>query len=199
MTVLVVDNYDSFTFNLVQLVGALGAEVIVRRNDALTAREALSLGASHIVLSPGPGAPERAGISVALARDAHVPLLGVCLGHQALAVASGARVHRAPRAIHGRASSLAHDGVGLFHGVSAHTRVGRYHSLCVDERTLPERLAVIARSEDDGVVMALCDRLRPAVSVQFHPESVLSPEGPRIVRNFLEGRFVANQTRAPDA
>lgn len=190
MTVLVVDNYDSFTFNLVQLVASLGAEVIVRRNDALSVRDALALGASHIVLSPGPGAPERAGISVELARESDVPLLGVCLGHQALAVALGARVHRAPRAIHGRASRIVHDRTGLFDGVSQRTEVGRYHSLCVEEATLPSRLVVTARSEADGVVMALADRERPRVSVQFHPESVLTPEGPRIVRNFLEGRFV---------
>lgn len=192
MTVLIIDNYDSFTFNLAQLVASLGASVAVHRNDALSLERALALSPSHVILSPGPGAPQSAGISVALARACSVPLLGVCLGHQALAVAHGARVTRAPRATHGRASRITHDARGLFEGVAPRTSVGRYHSLAVDESSLPESLVVTARSEDDGVVMALCERGRGrvAVSVQFHPESVLTPEGPAIVRNFLEGRCV---------
>ncbi len=187
--ILVVDNYDSFTFNLVQLLSSLGAEVIVRRNDALSARDALALGPSHIVLSPGPGAPEHAGISVELARTSDVALLGVCLGHQAIAVAYGAKVARAPRAIHGRASTITHDSTGIFSGVSQGISVARYHSLAVDEASLPNALAVTARS-DDGVIMALAARDRPVVGVQFHPESVLTPLGPAIVRNFVEGRLV---------
>jgi anthranilate synthase component 2 len=187
--ILVVDNYDSFTFNLVQLVASLGGEVIVRRNDALTVERALALRPSHIVLSPGPGAPERAGISVALARQSEVPLLGVCLGHQAIAVSYGASVSRAPRAIHGRASRVTHSNDGIFSGISQGILVARYHSLAVDERTLPPSLVVTARS-DDGVIMALRSTDRPVVGVQFHPESVLTPEGPAIVRNFLEGALV---------
>jgi anthranilate synthase component 2 len=182
--ILVVDNYDSFTFNLVQLLASLGADVLVRRNDALTVAQALALGPSHIVLSPGPGAPSSAGISMPLALASPVPLLGVCLGHQALAAAHGARVGRAPAAIHGRASPLRHDGAGLFSGLPQGLPVARYHSLAVDESSLPEVLAVTARAED-GVVMALAHRARPLFGVQFHPESVLTPDGPAIVRNFL--------------
>jgi anthranilate synthase component 2 len=184
--ILVIDNYDSFTFNLVQLIASLGAEVIVRRNDALTAAQALAMRPSHIVLSPGPGTPERAGISVALARESDVPLLGVCLGHQAIAVAYGARVSRAPRAMHGRASRITHDNDGIFSGIAQGIPVARYHSLSVDPHTLPPSLVVTARS-DDGVIMALRSVDRPVVGVQFHPESVLTPDGPAIVRNFLEG------------
>lgn len=186
--ILVVDNYDSFTFNLVQLLASLGGDVRVLRNDERSAREALAMGPSHIVLSPGPGAPEHAGISVELARISEVPLLGVCLGHQAIAVAYGATVARAPRAIHGRASRVEHDARGIFSGVSKALTVARYHSLAVDEQTLPSALEVTARS-DDHVVMALRARDRRVVGVQFHPESVLTPEGPAIVRNFLEGRL----------
>jgi anthranilate synthase component 2 len=188
--ILVVDNYDSFTFNLVQLLASLGADVLVRRNDALTAREAIALGPSHIVLSPGPGAPSSAGISVALARESPVPLLGVCLGHQAIAEAYGALVRRAPRPMHGRTSRVDHDSTGIFTGISLQLTVGRYHSLAVDERTLPCELRVTARALDDGAVMALAHTTRPVVGVQFHPESVLTPEGPAIVRNFLEGQCV---------
>jgi anthranilate synthase/aminodeoxychorismate synthase-like glutamine amidotransferase len=188
--ILVVDNYDSFTFNLVQLLASLGADVLVRRNDALTAREALALGPSHIVLSPGPGAPSSAGISVTLARESPVPLLGVCLGHQAIAEAYGALVRRAPRPLHGRTSQVDHDSTGIFTAISRPVTVGRYHSLAVDERTLPRELRVTARALDDGAVMALAHTTRPVVGVQFHPESVLTPEGPAIVRNFLEGQCV---------
>jgi anthranilate synthase component 2 len=184
--ILVIDNYDSFTFNLVQLIASLGAEVIVRRNDALTAAQALAMRPSHIVLSAGPGTPERAGISVALARESDVPLLGVCLGHQAIAVAYGARVSRAPRAMHGRASRITHDNDGIFSGIAQGIAVARYHSLSVDPHTLPPSLVVTARS-DDGVIMALRSVDRPVVGVQFHPESVLTADGPAIVRNFLEG------------
>jgi anthranilate synthase component 2 len=188
--ILVVDNYDSFTFNLVQLLASLGADVLVRRNDALTAREAIALGPSHIVLSPGPGAPSSAGISVALARESPVPLLGVCLGHQAIAEAYGALVRRAPRPIHGRTSRVDHDSTGIFAAIPLPLTVGRYHSLAVDERTLPRELRVTARAQDDGAVMALAHATRPVVGVQFHPESVLTPDGPAIVRNFLEGQCV---------
>jgi anthranilate synthase component 2 len=187
--ILVVDNYDSFTFNLVQLLASLGADVLVRRNDALTVAQALALAPSHIVLSPGPGNPHSAGISMALALASPVPLLGVCLGHQSLAAAHGARVGRAPSAIHGRASAILHDGAGIFSGLPQGLPVARYHSLAVDERTLPDALAVTARAED-GVVMAIAHRALPHVGVQFHPESVLTPDGPAIVRNFLESSCV---------
>jgi anthranilate synthase component 2 len=186
--VLVIDNYDSFTFNLVQLLYTLGAEVRVVRNDAIDLDGIARAGASHLLISPGPCSPTEAGVSVPAILHATVPVLGVCLGHQALAAAFGGRVVRAPEPVHGRAAAIVHDGTGLFTGLPPRFAAARYHSLLVERATLPPVLQVSACT-DDGLIMALRHRERPLAGVQFHPESVLSPEGPGIVRNFLEGRL----------
>jgi anthranilate synthase/aminodeoxychorismate synthase-like glutamine amidotransferase len=184
--ILVVDNYDSFTYNLVQLLAGAGSAVRVLRNDAASAAEMLSLGAAGIVLSPGPGRPEAAGVCVELLRRrAAVPVLGVCLGHQALAVAFGAEVDRAPRLMHGKTSAVRHLGRGPFAGLPDPFEATRYHSLAVREETLPEELLPIAWSED-GILMGIAHRDLPYWGVQFHPESVLTGCGPSLVANFLE-------------
>ncbi len=183
---LVVDNYDSFTFNLVQCFGALGEEIEVVRNDALGVDAALELGPSGVVISPGPGHPRDAGISVELIRRAYgkLPLLGVCLGHQCLAHAFGGRVSRAPFPLHGRSSPILHDGSGLFRGVDSPFAAARYHSLAVDPAGLPPTLRVTARATD-GTPMAISDEASNAHGVQFHPESFLTPFGSQIISNFL--------------
>jgi anthranilate synthase component 2 len=183
--ILVVDNYDSFTFNLVQQLAAEGEEVSVLRNDARPAAEMLAMGASGIVLSPGPGRPEEAGICIELLRLAPaVPLLGVCLGHQALGVAYGGVVERAPRLMHGKTSAIRHGGVGLFAGLPNPFAATRYHSLEVRSESLPPEIEPVAWSED-GTLMAMRHRSRPYWGVQFHPESVLTVEGPALLRNFI--------------
>ena len=181
--VLLIDNYDSFTWNLVQALAAQGAEVLVHRNDQLTVEEAVALAPTHVVLSPGPGGPEQAGIcaGVAEAFDGRVPLLGVCLGLQVLVSASGGTV-AATTPVHGKASPVAHDGRGLFAGLPHPMAAGRYHSLVATE--VPARFEVSARTAD-GLVMALRDREHPTVAVQFHPESILSPAGDQLLANFL--------------
>jgi anthranilate synthase/aminodeoxychorismate synthase-like glutamine amidotransferase len=186
--VLVVDNYDSFTFNLVQYLGELGADLTVRRNDAITVDEAVALGPSHVVISPGPGHPDEAGISVALIRRlaGRVPLLGVCLGHQAIGHAFGGRVVEAPAPRHGKTSPVTHDGCGLFAGLASPFEAGRYHSLTVSPDGWPEVLDACAHAADDGVVMGLRHRHFPVHGVQFHPESMLTADGRRLLRNFLE-------------
>jgi anthranilate synthase component 2 len=185
--IFIVDNYDSFTYNLVQAVGKLDPEVSVARNDRFEPEEVVRLRPRAVLISPGPGRPEQAGRSLAMidaAERAGIPLLGVCLGHQALAALHGATVGRAPAPRHGKSSRVAHDGTGLFEGVSNPFEAGRYHSLVVEEKTLPAALRVTARS-DDGLVMAIAHRELPAWGVQFHPESVLTPEGERLIGNFL--------------
>ncbi|MDI6692681.1 MAG: anthranilate phosphoribosyltransferase [Anaerosomatales bacterium] len=185
--ILVVDNYDSFTYNLVQLLAALGAEVEVRRNDELTADEALAMRPAGIVISPGPGTPEDAGVStdvVRAAESAGVPVFGVCLGHQVIAAAHGAAVVRALRPVHGKTDEIHHDGAGLFAGVPSPMTATRYHSLVVDASTTSDELEVTARTAD-GIVMGLQVRGKPVFGVQFHPESVLTPEGAGIIANFL--------------
>jgi len=182
--VLIVDNYDSFAFNLAQAFRILGATVEVRRNDALTAGEALRRGADRLVISPGPRAPPDAGISLELCRIADVPLLGVCLGHQSLVEAMGGRIARAPRILHGKTSPVAHDGRGLFRGLPDPMVAARYHSLIAAE--VPPCLEVTARTADAGEVMAVRHRERPLYGVQFHPESYLTPEGCLLLANFLE-------------
>ena len=186
--ILVVDNYDSFTYNLVQLLAALGAEVEVRRNDALTAEEALALAPAGIVVSPGPGTPKDAGISrdvIRLAAEAGVPLLGVCLGHQCIAEVYGASICLAPKPVHGKTDQITHDGQHLFAGIPSPFTATRYHSLCVDAGTVPDVLEVQAHTPD-GVIMGLHHRELPIFGVQFHPESVLTPEGTKLLANFLD-------------
>jgi anthranilate synthase/aminodeoxychorismate synthase-like glutamine amidotransferase len=186
--IFVVDNYDSFTWNLVQALGALDPDVVVARNDAFDPGEAIARAPRAIVVSPGPGRPERAGASIATivaAAEARIPLLGVCLGHQAIASAFGGAVVRAPEPRHGKSSAVSHEGTGLFEGLPSPFDAGRYHSLVVDESRLPAELEVTARTED-GIVMALRHRGFPIHGVQFHPESVLTPEGHRILANFIE-------------
>jgi len=187
--VFLLDNYDSFTWNLVQALQVLGADVTVRRNDALTVDEALALAPTHVVVSPGPGRPEAAGITVDLIRACvgRVPLLGVCLGHQALAVALGGRVEHAPRCMHGKASAVYHDGRTLYAGLPNPFDAGRYHSLAVPEAGVPADCEVSAYTSD-GEVMGLRHRRHPVEGVQFHPESVLTPEGNRLLANFLDLR-----------
>jgi anthranilate synthase/aminodeoxychorismate synthase-like glutamine amidotransferase len=185
--VLVIDNYDSFTYNLVQYLGELGAKVVVRRNDEAALDELRALGHDRVVISPGPGRPEHAGVSLEVIREfgPRMPLLGVCLGHQAIGLAFGAEVVRAPSPIHGKTSTIEHDAKGVFAGVSPSFQAGRYHSLVVEARTLPSELEVAARTAD-GLVMGLRHRTLPIHGVQFHPESVLTNEGRRMLRNFLE-------------
>jgi anthranilate synthase/aminodeoxychorismate synthase-like glutamine amidotransferase len=186
--VLVIDNYDSFTYNLVQYLGELGAQVIVRRNDEATIDQLRGLGHARVVISPGPGRPEQAGVSLDVIKEfgPHMPLLGVCLGHQAIGLAFGAEVIRAPLPIHGKTSTVEHTGTGVFSGLTSAFQAGRYHSLVVSEPTLPAELEVTARTKDDWLVMGLRHRALPIHGVQFHPESVLTNEGRRILRNFLE-------------
>jgi anthranilate synthase/aminodeoxychorismate synthase-like glutamine amidotransferase len=187
---LMLDNYDSFTFNLVQAFQVQGADVVVHRNDVLTVAECLALEPTHICISPGPGNPDEAGISLPLIEAAigRVPLLGVCLGHQALAQVLGGHVIRAPRLMHGKASPIHHDGKGLYAGLSEPFEAGRYHSLIVDAARLPADLAPVAWTPE-GELMGLrhvaVPEHAPAVGVQFHPESVLTPEGDTLLGNFL--------------
>ena len=189
----ILDNYDSFTWNLVHAFQALGAAVRVARNDAITLPRILAMKPTHVVISPGPGRPEQAGLTLPLLRALVLdgalpgaPVLGVCLGHQALAMALGGEVVSAAALVHGSASPVQHDGEGLFRGLSSPTPMGRYHSLAVAERGLPDALRITARTPD-GEIMGLRHRTLPVESVQFHPESVLSPEGPRLLSNFLSG------------
>ena len=187
---LVLDNYDSFTYNLVQYAGELGAEPVVYRNDALTPEQALALAPDAIVVSPGPGTPAQAGISVPLIRAAagRIPVLGVCLGHQAIGEAFGGRVVRADRLMHGKTTLVAHDGRELFDGVPSPVRVMRYHSLVVAPAGLPAELTVTAWSSDRAAgeeIMALRHRALAVWGVQFHPESIGTDHGKRMLRNFL--------------
>ena len=184
--ILLVDNYDSFTYNLAHLLGELGAEVVVRRNDEVTPDEAEQLGPSHLVISPGPGRPENAGATPAILRRLapRVPTLGVCLGHQALVHFHGGEVGQARHLVHGKATSVAHDGRGIFSGLPEGFQAGRYHSLAAT--VVPEVFEISATAED-GEVMAVRHRDLPVDGVQFHPESVLTPNGRDIARNFLQG------------
>ena len=186
--IFVVDNYDSFTFNLVQALGKLDPDVRVARNDRFEPAEVTAMRPRAVVISPGPGRPERAGRTIPMiaeAERARLPLLGVCLGHQALAAHHGGTVERAPEPRHGKSSWISHEGTGLFAGLPRPFAAGRYHSLVVREEGLPAELAVVARSED-GLIMGLAHVSRPAYGVQFHPESVLTPEGERLLANFLK-------------
>ena len=188
--IFVLDNYDSFTFNLVQYIGETGEEVRVRRNDQVTVDEIEEIAPRKIVLSPGPCTPNQAGISLKLIRHfaGKIPILGVCLGHQAIGAAFGGVVIRSDRIMHGKTSMVEHDGRTIFRGVNSPMVANRYHSLIVEEKTLPKELEISARSEENGktVIMGLRHREFPIEGVQFHPESVLTPDGAKLIRNFLQ-------------
>jgi anthranilate synthase/aminodeoxychorismate synthase-like glutamine amidotransferase len=185
--ILMIDNYDSFTYNLVQYLGQLGEEVVVRRNDEITLVEIEAMKPEAIFLSPGPCSPEQAGITCDVVRTFHtkVPIMGVCLGHQAIGHAFGGRVVRAGRIMHGKTSPILHDGRTIFAGLASPFPAGRYHSLLVERETLPECLEVSAETAE-GEVMGLRHRRWPVEGIQFHPESILTPGGKRIIRNFLK-------------
>lgn len=190
---LLIDNYDSFTYNLVHYFGELGADVVVRRNDALNVQDAMGMGAQAIVLSPGPCDPEQAGICLPLtlaAAEAGLPLFGVCLGHQTIGQAFGGDVVRAGQIVHGKMGQIHHSGQGVFAGLPSPFLATRYHSLIVDRATLPACLAVTAWLED-GTIMGLRHRDKPIEGVQFHPESIASEHGHQIIRNFLTHAGIA--------
>ena len=184
--ILLIDNYDSFTFNLYQYLRELGAEVEVRRNDAVSVAEVRALAPERIVVSPGPCTPGEAGISVALIAELgpETPILGVCLGHQSIGAAYGAEIVRAPKLMHGKTSLVSHDRRGVFAGLPSPFTATRYHSLIVDEASLPDELEVTARS-DDGLIMGLRHRSYPVEGVQFHPESILTEYGKDLLANFI--------------
>lgn len=188
--VLIVDNYDSFTYNLLQYLGELGAETVVRRNDEISLGEIAGMTPAAIVISPGPCTPSEAGISVELVRrfSGSIPILGVCLGHQAIAAAFGGTIVRAPEIVHGKTSEILHDGAGVYKGIPSPMVATRYHSLCVDESTLPADLAVTSRTGEGKthVIMGIRHRKHPTEGVQFHPESILTPEGHHLLKNFLD-------------
>ncbi len=183
---LLIDNYDSFTYNLLQAFAAQGADVMVYRNDAITTAEALALAPTHLVISPGPGRPEDAGVSLAMiaAFADHVPVLGVCLGHQCLVHHFGGAIVRAERLMHGKTSMVNHDGKSIYAGLSQPFEVGRYHSLCAENKSLPNELELTAQTERKEI-MGVRHRELPLEGVQFHPESVLTPEGDRLMTNFM--------------
>ncbi len=184
---LLVDNYDSFTYNLVQGFAAHGADVMVYRNDAITVEEGLALKPTHLVISPGPGRPDDAGISLNMigAFAGQVPILGVCLGHQSIVQQQGGEIVRAERLMHGKTSDISHDGRSLFAGISQPFEVGRYHSLCAERASLPDSLEITAKT-DSGVIMGVRHKSLQIEGVQFHPESVLTPEGDTLMTNFMK-------------
>jgi anthranilate synthase component 2 len=185
--IFVLDNYDSFTYNLVQYMGELGAEMTIRRNDELTIEEVEALAPDRVLLSPGPCTPQEAGILIPLIQRlaGKVPILGVCLGHQAIGAAFGGDVVRAPHLMHGKTSAVNHDGKSIFAGIDSPMTCTRYHSLIVAEENLPDELEISARSSD-GIIMGLRHREYQIEGVQFHPESVLTQDGKRLIQNFME-------------
>jgi anthranilate synthase/aminodeoxychorismate synthase-like glutamine amidotransferase len=190
LRLLLIDNYDSFTYNLVQAFMVLGAEVEVHRNDALDVDAARALAPTHLCISPGPGTPHEAGVSIAMiqAFAGRIPVFGVCLGHQSIVEAFGGRVVRAGRLMHGKVSTLEHDGRGLYAGMPQPLPVGRYHSLIAEAASLPGELEVTSRTTDQGEIMGVRHRELMVEGVQFHPESVLTPDGPQLLANFLRTR-----------
>ncbi|MDI3519944.1 MAG: anthranilate synthase component [Caldanaerobacter sp.] len=185
--VLIIDNYDSFTYNLYQYVGEMKEEVMVVRNDEITVEEVAKLNPNKIILSPGPGRPENAGICVELIKNLgqKVPMLGICLGHQAIGCAYGAKIVKADRIMHGKISLIFHNGRGIFKNIKNPIEGMRYHSLVIDRNTLPEELEITAQTEE-GVIMGVRHRKYPVYGLQFHPESILTEQGKEILRNFLE-------------
>ena len=196
--IVLIDNYDSFTFNLVHYLGELGAEVRVHRNDKITSAAVVAGDPDAIVLSPGPCTPREAGICLELIAAAadKIPILGVCLGHQAIGDAFGGKVVRAPTPVHGKLSEIHHSGAGIFHGINASFKATRYHSLVVERASLPDELTVTADT-DDGLIMGLAHTRLPVHGVQFHPESIASEHGHKILENFLKiaGEHPGQQTR----
>ena len=184
---LLIDNYDSFTYNLVQAFAAHGADVMVYRNDMISVEEGLALKPTHLVISPGPGRPEDAGVSLDMigAFAGVAPVLGVCLGHQCIVQQQGGEIVRAERLMHGKTSDIQHDGKTVFEGISQPFEVGRYHSLCAETDSLPDTLEVTAETES-GVIMGVRHKTLPIEGVQFHPESVLTPEGEMLMTNFMK-------------
>jgi len=184
--ILLIDNYDSFTYNLVQAFATLGADVQTFRNDKITAEEARALQPTHLVISPGPGRPEQAGVSIGMiaAFAGEIPILGVCLGHQCLVSHYGGEIVRAPRLMHGKTSPVTHDGTGIFSGLPSPFDVGRYHSLCAERERLPGEFLVTAQTEQ-GEIMAIRHRELPMAGVAFHPESLLTPDGDGLLANFI--------------
>jgi len=183
---LLIDNYDSFTYNLVQAFAARGADVMVYRNDRISVDEGLSLQPSHLVISPGPGRPDDAGVSLDMIKAfaGRIPVLGVCLGHQSIVQQQGGKIVRAERLMHGKTSLIRHDGRSVFEGITQPFEVGRYHSLCADTESLPATLEVTAKT-DSGVIMGVRHKSLQMEGVQFHPESVLTPEGELLMTNFM--------------
>ncbi len=191
--ILVIDNYDSFTYNLVQLFGELGAELCVFRNDVISVNQIADLAPSHIVISPGPGTPDDSGVSLDVLRDLSptIPTLGVCLGHQSIGQVFGGVVKRAPKLMHGKTSLIYHQSEGVFEGMATPFEATRYHSLIVEEDTLPDCLHITARTID-GEIMGLQHKELPIYGVQFHPESILTADGRKLLRNFMELREQAS-------
>ena len=186
--ILLIDNYDSFSYNLFQLVGEVNPDVVVYRNDKITLDEIRSLNPEAIILSPGPGKPENAGICIDVVKEFYdkIPILGVCLGQQAICIAFGAKVSYAKRLMHGKSSIISLDNDSIFEGLESEISVGRYHSLSLKEDTLPESLRIISKAMDDGEVMAVRHNDFNVYGLQFHPESILTPDGLKIIENFLE-------------
>lgn len=187
LMILLIDNYDSFAYNLFQLIGEVNSDITVYRNDKIGIEEIESLNPEAIVLSPGPGKPENAGICIDVVREFHdrIPILGVCLGHQAICTAFGAKVSYAKRLMHGKSSKISLNDDSIFEGLPGEITVGRYHSLSLMEDTLPDSLEIISKSKDDGEVMAVKHRDFDVYGLQFHPESILTPDGLKIIENFL--------------
>ncbi|MCL6557689.1 MAG: aminodeoxychorismate/anthranilate synthase component II [Firmicutes bacterium] len=186
--ILIIDNYDSFTYNLYQYAGEIRPDVEVIRNDAVTVERVLNMRPDRIILSPGPGRPEDAGICVDLVRKSSgkIPVLGICLGHQAIGAAFGANIKRAEKILHGKTSPVFHDGRGIFRGIKSPVTAMRYHSLVIEPKLFPDELEVTART-GDGVIMGIRHRIFPIYGVQFHPESIFTEDGKKILKNFLEG------------
>jgi anthranilate synthase/aminodeoxychorismate synthase-like glutamine amidotransferase len=187
MKVLVIDNYDSFTFNLVQLIGKFSTDTIVKRNDKTSVEEINELNPDKIVISPGPGTPQESGISleVILKCGKKTPVLGVCLGHQGIGYSFGGKITNAPYLMHGKTSQIIHDGQSIYKNIPQKFQAGRYHSLVVDRASLPDELAITAESED-GIIMGIRHKSFPIEGIQYHPESILTPEGEKIIKNWIE-------------